>query len=133
MSGMSLDDLGELQKQVMEIVWELEQATVHQVRKALGRKKLPAYTTVLSIMQKLEKAGWLNHRSEGRAYIYFPRQSRQNVGRKSLRQFVNRVFGGDALVMLEHLLDDEQLSVSDLAEFRRLIDKRKKELRDGRR
>ena len=57
MAKKSLDDLGELQRAVIEIVWDLGQASVHQVRRQLSRKKKLAYTTVLTAMQKLEKAG----------------------------------------------------------------------------
>ena len=127
MARDSLDDLGELQKTVMEIVWQLGEASVNQVKAKLGRRKL-AYTTVLSVMQKLDKAGWLRHREEGRAYIYQPTVSREEAGRSSLRQFINRVCGGDPIAMFQHLLDDQELSAEDLAELRKMIDKRRKEL-----
>jgi BlaI family transcriptional regulator, penicillinase repressor len=127
MARDSLDDLAELQKTVMEIVWQLGEASVNQVKAKLGRRKL-AYTTVLSVMQKLDKAGWLRHREEGRAYIYQPTVSREEAGRSSLRQFINRVCGGDPIAMFQHLLDDQELSAEDLAELRKMIDKRRKEL-----
>jgi BlaI family penicillinase repressor len=129
MSRGSLDDLGELQKTVMEIVWTLGEASVNQVRAKLGRRKL-AYTTVLSVMQKLDKAGWLTHREERRAYVYQPVMSREEAGRSSLRQFIKRVCGGDPIAMFQHLLDDQELSAGDLAELRKMIDKRRKELSD---
>jgi BlaI family transcriptional regulator, penicillinase repressor len=124
----SLDDLGDLQKAVMEIVWELGEATVNQVRDKLTRRKPLAYTTVLSVMQKLDKAGWLAHREEGRAYVYRPTRSRQEAGRRSLRQFINRVWAGDPIAAFQHLLDDHDLSAEDLAALRKMIDKRRKEL-----
>jgi BlaI family transcriptional regulator, penicillinase repressor len=129
MSRSELDDLGDLQKAVMEIVWDLGEATVNQVRDRLRRKRL-AYTTVLSVMQKLDKAGWLTHREEGRAYVYQPATSREEAGRSSLRQFINRVCGGDPIAMFQHLLDDQGLSADDLTELRKMIDKRRKELSD---
>jgi predicted transcriptional regulator len=125
----SLDDLGELQKAVMEIVWTLGEASVNQVRAKLGRRKL-AYTTVLSVLQKLDKSGWLTHREEGRAYVYRPAMSREEAGRSSLRQFIDRVCSGDPIAMFQHLLDDQELSADDLAELRKMIDKRRKELSD---
>jgi predicted transcriptional regulator len=103
MSRRAFDDLGELQKAVLEVVWALGEATVNQAKSKLGRRKL-AYTTVLSVMQKLEAKS------------------------SSLRQFINRVCGGDPLAMFQHLLDAEELTVSDLAELRKMIDKRRKEL-----
>jgi len=127
MSRRSLDDLGDLQKTVMEIVWTLGEASVNQVKTKLARRKL-AYTTVLSVMQKLDKAGWLTHREEGRAYVYRPVVTRAEAGRSSLRQFIDRVCGGDPIAMFQHLLDDQELSAEDLTELRKMIDKRRKEL-----
>ncbi len=129
MSRGSLDELGELQKAVMETVWSLGEASVNQVKTRLARRKL-AYTTILSVMQKLDKAGWLTHREEGRAYIYRPALTRDEAGRSSLRQFIKRVCGGDPIAMFQHLLDDQELSAEDLAELRKMIDKRRKELSD---
>jgi len=84
MSGKLLDDLGQLQRAVIEVVWELGEASVHQVRKRLACKKKLAYTTVLTAMQKLEKAGWLRHRTQGKSlYLYTdanPRRSRSQLG-----------------------------------------------------
>jgi predicted transcriptional regulator len=132
MSRQSIDDLGRLQKAVMEAVWELGEATVQQVRERIGGRKPPAYTTVLSVMQKLEKAGWLTHRSEGRAYVYAPTRSRREVGSSSLRAFIKTVFRGDPLLLFQHLIADESLSDSDLKALRSMIDgRRRKEKGDA--
>lgn len=127
----SLDDLGDLQKAVMEAAWDLGEATVQQVRDTMGGKKPPAYTTVLSVMQKLEKAGWLDHRAEGRTYVYRPTRSREEVGARSLRSFMKSVFRGDPLLLFQHLIDDESLSEGDLKALKAMIDSRRKERRDA--
>ena len=124
-----LDDLGDLQAAVMDAVWKLREATVEQVRREIRRPKRPAYTTVLTVMQKLEKAGWLDHRREGRAYVYCATRTRTEQGSLSLQRFVKRVFGGDAKRMLQHLLESEELSEADLSEIRKMIDRRQKEKR----
>lgn len=127
MTKRSIDSLGELQKAVMETVWEKGEATVNEVRERLSRDPEPAYTTVLSVMQKLEKLGWLTHRAEGRTYVYEPTQSRRQEGQHSLRSFTQRVFGGDRLVLFQHLLDDNELSGEDLRALEEMIERRKKE------
>ena len=119
MARKSIDDLGALQKAVMERVWELGEATVGQVRDRLERDPEPAYTTILSVMQKLEKAGWLTHRAEGRGYVYFPTRSRDEAGTSTLRTFIDRVFRGDPLLLFQHLLDDEELSAQTCRPSRR--------------
>ncbi|HEX7378975.1 MAG TPA: BlaI/MecI/CopY family transcriptional regulator [Pirellulales bacterium] len=125
-----LDSLGDLQAAVMETVWRLGEATVQQVRDELAKTKALAYTTVLSAMQKLEKAGWLAHRSDSRTYIYFASRSRRQAEESALKQFTRRVFRGDPLKLFQHLLDDERLADEDLAELRKQIDRRRKERRD---
>ncbi len=127
----SLDDLGDLQKAVMEAAWDLGEATVQQVRDAIGGARPPAYTTVLSVMQKLEKAGWLDHRAEGRTYVYRPTKTRSEVGSRSLRSFMKNVFRGDPLLLFQHLIDDESLSEGDLKALKAMIDSRRKERRDA--
>lgn len=126
MGRESIDALGELQKRVMETVWELGEATVAQVRDRLDREPQPAYTTILSVMQKLEKAGWLKHRSEGRNYVYLPTRSRDEAGTSTVRTLIDRVFRGDPLLLFQHLLDDDELSDDDLSSLRKMIDRKRK-------
>ena len=126
MGGKLLDDLGELQRAVIEVVWNLGEASVHQVRKELAKKKKLAYTTVLTAMQKLEKAGWLRHRSEGKVYIYAPTRTREQAGANSVRKFMERIFDGDALLMFQHLMRQSKLSDEELGELRNMIDDKRK-------
>jgi BlaI family penicillinase repressor len=129
MAGKLLDDLGELQRAVIEVVWNLGEASVHQVRKELNRTKKLAYTTVLTAMQNLEKAGWLRHRNEGKVYIYTPTRTREEAGANSARKFIERVFDGDALLMFQHLMRQSKLSNKELQELRKMIDEKRKEMK----
>jgi len=129
MSGKSLDDLGKLQRAVIEVIWKLGEASVHQVRDRLGRNKKLAYTTVLTTMQKLEKAGWLRHRTEGKSYVYLPSRSREEAGAKSVRRFMKRVFNGNSVMMFQHLMLDDDISDKELLEIRKIIDKKRKGVR----
>jgi len=123
-----LDDLGELQRTVLEALWELGEASVHKVRERLNRKKRKlAYTTVLSAMQKLEKAGWLEHRAEGRSYVYRPTRTRDEAGAGSVRRFLHRVFAGDAVALFQHLIRESRLSRDELAELKRAIEERERQ------
>jgi BlaI family penicillinase repressor len=128
MSGKLLEELGELQRAVIEMIWELGEATVHQVRRQLrSRGKRLAYTTVLTSMQNLEKAGWLHHRSEGKTYVYMPTRTRDEAGANSVRKFVERMFDGDALLMFQHLMRTSTLTDEELQELRKMVDEKRKE------
>ena len=129
MSRKSIHDLGELQKAIMETVWELGEATTRQVLERVSRKKPLAYTSVLSIMQRLENTGWLKHREEGRTYVYQAACSRDEECCRSLRKFIDRVFHGDSALVFQHLIEDENLSDEELESLRKLIDKKRIERR----
>lgn len=129
MSRHALDDLGQLQRAVMEIIWSRGEATVHQVRDRLDREKELAYTTILTTLQKLERAGWLEHRAEGKSYVYVPKRSREQAGAGSVRGFLKRVFDGNAVAMFQHLIREGDLSEDELKELRRIIDEKRKEMR----
>jgi predicted transcriptional regulator len=128
MERKSWDDLGELQRAVLETVWELGEADVHAVRERLNRrkKKRLAYTTVLSAMQKLEKASWLEHRAAGRSYVYAATRTREEAGAGSVRRFLQRVFAGDAVTLFQHLIRESDLSSGELAELKRAIEEKEK-------
>ena len=129
MRRKSIDDLGKLQNSVMEAVWSLGEATTRQVWERLNSKRPLAYTSVLSIMQRLEKAGWLSHHVEGRTYIYEATLSREQEGRRSLKDFIQKVFQGDSQVVFQHLIEDETFSEKDLLALRQLIDQKRKGLK----
>jgi predicted transcriptional regulator len=115
------DDLGELQRAVLETVWELGEANVRQARARLRRKRKPAYTTILTALQNLEKAGWLKHRAEGKSYVYTATRSREEAGAGSVKLFLQRVFEGDALAMFQHLIQESKLSAAELSELHCII------------
>ncbi|MBN2137389.1 MAG: BlaI/MecI/CopY family transcriptional regulator [Sedimentisphaerales bacterium] len=130
MSDKPLTELGELQRAVLEIIWQLGRANVHEVRHRLARKKKLAYTTVLTTLQKLEKTGWLTHETEGKSYIYIPTSTRLQAGAKSLKRFIKHVFNGDPVLMFQHLIRETDLDDADLKTLKQMIDQERKEKRN---
>jgi predicted transcriptional regulator len=126
MTRKRLDELGTLQQAVMEVIWSKGEATVEEVRTALRGRRRPAYTTVLSVLQKLEKAGWLKHRNEGRAYVYSAKRSRRQEGSSALWKFIDGVFRGDPTSLFEHLIEGDRLDDNELEALRTMIDAKRK-------
>lgn len=129
MTKKSLDHFGELQRAVIEVVWELGEASVRQVWKQLCRNKELAYTTVLTAMQRLERAGWLKHRVEGKKHIYLPTRTRAQAGVRSVRRFVQRMFDGNALMLFRQLVEEGELNDDELKELQLIIDKKREDRR----
>lgn len=128
----SFDDLGSLQREIMSAVWQAKETTVQQVRDSLAATdRNLAYTTILSAMQKLEKAGWLKHRAEGRTYVYRSAKSWDHESKNSLRRTLQQFFSGNRTLLLQQLLADHDITDEELADLRQLIQQRKKERDNG--
>jgi BlaI family penicillinase repressor len=107
--------------EIMKVVWQLKSATVRQVYEELLKGRKIAYTTVMTLMNILEKKGHLKKRQEERAFLYVPAKPRKQVIGSMVREFVQRVFNGSAEPLLAHLIEDEQVTEEELEEIRRTI------------
>ena len=110
----------------MKVVWEHGPATVRDVYEALRARRRIAYTTVLTMMNVLERKGHLRKRAEGRSFRYQPARPRTQVVKAMVREFLDRVFGGAAEPLLVHLLEDRRLSPRDLERLVRRVREAKK-------
>ena len=131
MDRKPVDQLGKLQRAILDAVWQLGHATVHEVRDQLVKKKKKlAYTTILTALQRLEKAGLLKHRRSGKSHVFSATRTREQAGARSVQRLIKSTFGGDRLLMLQHLLADDPLSPGEMAELRKLIDQKRREKND---
>ncbi|MCZ6916247.1 MAG: BlaI/MecI/CopY family transcriptional regulator [Gemmatimonadetes bacterium] len=126
----SYQDLTDLQLALMEVLWTRGEATVSQVQEGLLETRGLAMTTVATLLSRLEKRGVVTHRTEGRQYVYRPSVSREEVCESMVSALTNRLFRGDVTALLSHLLTASEISPGDLAEVRRMIE-RKTEDRHG--
>jgi BlaI family penicillinase repressor len=124
--------LTEQELEIMKIVWERESATVRDVYETLRARRQIAYTTVMTMMRILERKGHVKVSRADRAYVYRPARPRQRVVAEMVREFIDRVFGGAAEPLVQHLLRDRHLSEDDLRQIAALLKSRKHEDADGR-
>lgn len=119
--------LGRLELQIMNIVWDKGKATVHNVKDAISRGRKPAYSTILTMMRKLEAKGYLEHNVDDRTYVYHATISRQAVRHGVLGDLVDRLFEGSPLLLLSSLVEQNHISEEELREIRKLIRERRKQ------
>ncbi len=117
----------ELELQVLSVLWGRGPATARDVMTVLPDGKERAYTTVLSVMQVMEKKGLLKHRVQGKAHVYRPTVERQEVVGPMLRSLVDTVFGGDSAGALQCLLADSAVDGEELAAIQAVIARHEKE------
>jgi predicted transcriptional regulator len=97
------------------------------VYETLRERRQIAYTTVMTMMRILERKGHLKVSRADRAYVYRPARARQRVLGEMVREFVDRVFGGAAEPLVQHLVRDRHLTEDDLREIAMELRARKSE------
>ena len=113
--------------EILRLVWELNEATVQQIRDQLPSDRSLAYNTVQTLLSRLEQKGYLKHHLKGRAHVYTPSIKRKEVIKTTVSDFLSRLFGGDPKPLVHFLAEDGKIDEEDIKRLRELIKKRKNE------
>lgn len=111
-------ELGELERDVLSIVWKLGSVTAEQVREQLERPLTDS--TVRTVLRRLEEKGYLGHTTENRTFFYQPAESRQRVAGRAVQRIVDWFCGGSVEELLVGMVDSKVL---DRTELQRLAER----------
>jgi predicted transcriptional regulator len=114
--------LTELQLAILEILWELGEATSQEVREALAPERVLALTTVSTLLSRLTRKGAVTYHKEGRQFVYRPVVTRRAVRRSMVDRLTRGLFGGDPAALVSHLVARGDMKPGDLSRIRLLIE-----------
>jgi predicted transcriptional regulator len=117
-----LPALSEAQLEIMHVVWDGGEVTVTDVWNVLARRRQVARNTVLTLMDRLEKKGWLNRRAEGPTHYYKAAVPRAATLGQVVHRLVNAAFAGSAEALVLALLEGRGVSEEEARRIRQLID-----------
>lgn len=126
MLGTKTHRLGDLQLAIMKVLWTRGEATVSEVHKELANDRDLAYTTMATMLRKMEVRRLVAHRAEGRSFVYRAVVEEAVVSRGMADDLLERLFEGSLADMVSHLLSTRELSRAELSKLERLIAERKK-------
>ena len=122
MAKSNMRAMSPAETEILRLVWQLERATVQGICEALPPERKIAYKTVQTLLRRLEDKGYLKHKTEGKAHVFLPAVRREQVVRRTVLDFVDRLFGGDPRPLMQFLAKDGHLEAKDLDELKKLID-----------
>jgi predicted transcriptional regulator len=108
--------------EVARIVWSLGEATVRQVFQTFPAERRSDFTTVQTYLRRLEAKGYLRAKRRGRSMVYRARVQPDEVIRETVSDLVNRLFGGETVPLLHHLIHDRGISDEEIHKLREMID-----------
>jgi predicted transcriptional regulator len=109
--------------EILRLVWQLDTATVQQIQEALPANRKVAYKTVQTLLRRLEEKGYLTHKVEGKAHVFCPAVKREAVVKRTVLDFLDRLFGGDPRPLMQFLAREGRVDAEDIEELKKLIDK----------
>ncbi len=114
--------LSELQLAIMRVIWNRGEATVADVQDALREERGLALTTIATMLKRLEVRGVVDHRMQGRQFVYRALVTEDLVKSSMVGQLTTRLFKGDPMALVNHLITEYEIDPGDLPRLARLID-----------
>jgi BlaI family penicillinase repressor len=116
-------DLGELEREVMQLVWSGGEVTADEIRLRLDRK--PKESTVRTVLRRLEEKGYVTHTTSGRTFVFRAVASRQDVAARAVKHIVDWFCNGSLEEVLVGMADARMLDSRTLQRLANRIDEAK--------
>jgi len=102
---------------LLQILWDLKEATVEDVVNAHPERERPHYKTTQTLLRIMEKKGFIAHEARGRVFVFRPLASRKIIDQLSVQALVSRNFHGSAAGLLINLLESSSIKKKELDEL----------------
>ncbi len=123
-------ELTDFELEVMQLFWEHPESSAPEIHKIISEKRTVSYSTVKTIIDRLEAKQALSRCSQqGRTIFYAPQVEKNQLRKPMIKDFIKRVFLGKSQPLVAHILQEEELSLDDISYLESLLEKKKKELR----
>jgi len=113
-------NLGDLQLAILRALWDRGEAPVTEVHEALRDRGL-ALTTIATMLRKMEEKGLVAHRDQGRQFFYRAEVDPELVQRNLVGDLVTRLFDGDPMALVNHLLRAGEIDINELDDLRKAV------------
>src|ERR1700758_5504790 len=119
--------LTEAELRLMKILWRRGESAVNDLVAAMPDAETLAYNSVLTTIRILEQKGYVEHRQEGRAFVYRPCVAEHEASRSEVRHVLSRFFGNSRERLLLSLLGDDELTPQELQRLREAVQNAKED------
>jgi predicted transcriptional regulator len=120
----NLPALSPSETEILRLVWQLGKATVQEVCDKLPARRKIAYATVQTLLRRLENKGYLKHDVRGKAHVFSAAVKKEHVVKRSVGDFLDRLFGGDPIPLIQYLAEHGKINTDDIERLKKLADKK---------
>jgi BlaI family penicillinase repressor len=123
---LKVGQIGKLQLAILEVLWRHPGATVQTVQSRVRSARPLAYTTIATMLKKMEARGLVTHEQDGRFFKYRAAVTREELSSGVVQDVLGALFAGSLPSLVSHLLTQDQVSRKDLDALEALIAEKKR-------
>ncbi len=116
----------ESELEILNILWDKENATVREVHEELSKNKESGYTTTLKLLQIMFEKGLVTRDDSNKTHIYQPAVTKQKTQKQFLDKMINSLFAGSSTELVLQALGNQKASKEELQEIQKYLDNLKK-------
>ncbi|WP_461452944.1 BlaI/MecI/CopY family transcriptional regulator [Mucilaginibacter sp.] len=118
---MQIKELTKAEEQIMQILWQLNEAIVKDIIEQIPEPK-PAYNTVSTVVRVLEGKGFVYHKAYGNSHVYFPVISEAAYKKFTFDKMMSSYFNNSYKSLVSFIADEKKLGIKELDELTKLIE-----------
>jgi BlaI family penicillinase repressor len=118
---MKIKELTKAEEQIMQIMWQLNEAIVKEIIDKIPDPK-PAYNTVSTVVRVLEGKGFIDHKAYGNSHVYYPVISEAEYKKFTFDKMMKSYFDDSYKSLVSFIADEKKLGIKELDELTTLID-----------
>jgi BlaI family penicillinase repressor len=117
---MKVKELTKAEEQIMQILWQLNEAIVKDIIEKIPEPK-PAYNTVSTVVRVLEGKGFIDHKAYGNSHVYFPLISEDDYKKFTFDKLMKNYFSDSYKSLVSFIADEKNLGLKELDELTELL------------
>ena len=113
--------LSKSEMEIARVLWEIGPATVREIHEAVSQYRDADFATVQTFLRRIESKGYASSELKGKTRVYSAAARPKTVIRETVDDLVDRLFGGNSMPLVRHLIEERGMDASDIKELRKLI------------
>lgn len=123
--------LSKSEMEIARLLWEIGPATVREIHAEACKNRPADFATVQTFLRRIESKGYATSKLNGRIRVYSAKTRPRTVIRETVDDLIDRLFGGETMPLVKHLIEERGIEASDIDELRKLVDRLERDNNQG--
>lgn len=123
--------LSKSEMEIARLLWEIGPATVREIHEEVCKSRHADFATIQTFLRRIESKGYATSKLNGRTRVYSAKTRPRTVIRDTVDDLIERLFGGETMPLVKHLIEERGIEASEIDELRKLVDRLERDNNQG--